>query len=99
MNCSSGIKTLDATLYKAAAMNCTNDDYRIYAQPRAQESSHYARTLYIFLAHSFDLVDLPAYDVMLTTLLDIVSLYPAEGPVKGFIDGIDQMCQCYQAYA
>lgn len=97
MNCSNGIKTLDVTLYKAASMNCTNDVYRIYAQPRAQESSHYTRILYIFLAHSFDLADLPAC-VMLTTLLDIVSLYPAEAPVKGFMDGIDQM-PVYQAYA
>lgn len=28
---------------------------------------------------------------MLTTLPDIVSLYPAEEPVKGFMDGIGQM--------
>lgn len=61
MNCSNGIKTLDVTLYKAAAMNAQMMFTRIYTQPRAQGSSHYARTLYMtFLLTAYDLVDLPA---------------------------------------
>lgn len=61
MNCSNGIKTLVVTLYKAAAMNAQMMFTRIYTQPRAQGSSHYARTLYMtFLLTAYDLVDLPA---------------------------------------